>query len=151
MAKNKFACKISLQFTHFAKQFAKEKFMEKKYGVLRVIATLYKILGILIALGTILIVLLAVVGVAAGGSAMRQYGGFDGGPVVAFIGVIMLFIGGGLTALGVYAVGEGISLLVGLEENTRFTAMLLRDRFYPPQAAQPVMPPPVNPTYPPAA
>jgi len=125
--------------------------MEKKYTVLRVIATLYKIMGVLIALGTVLLVILAIVGVAAGNPALQQYG-FDGGPFFAFIGVIMVFLGGGLSALGIYAVGEAIYLLIGLEENTRFTAVLLRDRFYPqPAAGQPMMPAaPVNPNYPPA-
>ena len=130
--------------------------MEKKYTVLRVIATLYKIAGVLIALGTVLAVILMIVGVAAGDRALRQYG-FDSGPVVAFIGVIITFIAGGLSALGVFAIGEALYLLIGLEENTRFTAVLLRDRFYPqppppqpmqPMMSQPIAPPPV--IYPPA-
>lgn len=128
--------------------------MEKKYTVLRVIATLYKILGVLIALGTILIVILAIVGGAAGGGMMRQFGynDYGGGGAVLFITAIFMFLGGGLSALGVYAVGEAIYLLIGLEENTRFTAVLLRDRFYTQPQAQPMMPPaPINPTYPPVA
>ena len=134
--------------------------MEKKYTVLRVIATLYKIAGVLIALATVLAVILMIVGAAAGGNALRQYG-FDGGPLVAFIGVIFAFVTGGLSALGVYAIGEALYLLIGLEENTRFTAILLRDRFYPqPQVPQQMQPPmqqpimqqpvPPPPSYPPA-
>ena len=125
--------------------------MEKKYAVLRVIATLYKILGVLIALGTVLLVILVIVGGAAGNRALQQYG-FDGGPFLAFFSVIMIFLGGVFSALGIYAVGEAIYLLIGLEENTRFSAVLLRDRFYPqPAAGQPLMPTaPVNQNYPPA-
>jgi hypothetical protein len=130
--------------------------MEKKYTVLRVIATLFKIGGVLVALGTVLIAILLMIGVAAGSMMTEDYGG----PIVAFILVVMMFIGGGIAALGVYALGESMYLLINLEENTRYTAMLLRDRFYPqPQAPQspmmpqqPVMEPqaPAVSTYPPA-
>ncbi len=130
--------------------------MEKKYTVLRVIATLYKILGVLIALGTVLAVILVLFGSMAFTRVIQQSYDYDpgnlGGLGVVFA-VVFLFISGGLAALGVYAVGEAIYLLIGLEENTRFTAVLLRDRFFAPaQPAQPVMPPPpYNPGYPPAA
>jgi len=125
--------------------------MEKKYTVLRVIATLYKIVGVLIALGTILVVILIVAGTAAGTQAMREFG-FYNGPLVGFFSIIITILTGGLTALGVYAIGEGLYLLIGLEENTRFTAILLRDRFYPPAQPpqQPMMPPQAPPNPPPA-
>ena len=58
---------------------------------------------------------------------------------------------GGLTALGIYAIGELISLLINIEENTRFTALIVRDRMQPPQPSQPVAQPPyqlpAQPTY----
>lgn len=129
--------------------------MEKKYTVLRVIATLFKIAGVLVALGTVLIAILMMITVAAGSMVTEDIGG----PIVAFILVVMMFIGGAITALGVYALGEALYLLINLEENTRYTAMILRDRFYPqPQTPQqPMIPqqpvmtpqPPVAPTYPP--
>jgi hypothetical protein len=127
--------------------------MEKKYTVLRVIATLYKIAGVLVALGTVLFVILIIVGAAASSQYMSQFG-FDNSPIWAFMGVIFTFLGGGLSALGIYAIGEALYLLIGLEENTRFTAILLRDRFYPqPQSSplppqQPIMPPPQQPIRP---
>lgn len=113
--------------------------MEKKYTVLRVIATLYKIAGVLIALGTILFVILEIVGTVASDQFLRGYG-FTGGPVWAFLGVIVTFLAGGLSALGVYAIGEALYLLIGLEENTRFSAILLRDRFYPQPPSTPLPP-----------
>ena len=121
--------------------------MEKKFTVLRVIATLYKIAGVLVALGTVLLVILIIVGAGASNVFMQQFGINGGGPIVAFVSAIITLLTGGLSALGIYAIGDGLSLLVSLEENTRFTAILLRDRFYPqPQAAplppqQPMMPP----------
>jgi hypothetical protein len=114
--------------------------MEKKYTALRVIGTFYKIAGVLVALGTILMVVLEVVGASAGNQYLSQYG-YTGGPVVAFIGIIITFIFGGLSALGVFALGEALYLLIGLEENTRFTAIVLRDRLYP----QPLPPQPMQP------
>ena len=137
--------------------------MEKKFTVLRVIATLYKIAGVLVALGTILFVVLEIVGALASDQYLRQFG-FDGGPIWVFLGVVITFLGGGLSALSIYAIGEALYLLINLEENTRFSAILLRDRFYPqPQTAplpqqqpimpaqRPMMPPqqPVNPPPPP--
>jgi len=124
--------------------------MEKKYTVLRVIATLYKILAVLIALGTILFAIFAIIGATAGSTMLRQFGVYNSSSAAAaIITAIMFLIGGGISALGVFAVGEGIYLLIGLEENTRFTAVLLRDRFYTQPQAQPMMPP-ANPNYPPA-
>jgi hypothetical protein len=123
--------------------------MEKKYTILRVIATLYKIAGVLIALGTVLMVVITIIGGAASSSTLRQYG-VDGGPLFAVIGAIFVFISGSLGALGIYAIGEALYLLIGLEENTRFTAILLRDRFYPqPQVQQPMQPPMPQPYAPP--
>lgn len=131
--------------------------MEKKYTMLRVIATLFKIAGVLVALGTVLIAILMMIAVAAGSMVTEDMGG----PIVAFILVVMMFIGGAISALGVYALGEALYLLIGLEENTRYTTILLRDRFYPqPQMPQqPVMTPqpvttpqpPVDSIYPPPA
>lgn len=126
--------------------------MEKKFTVLRVIATLYKIAGVLVALATVLLVVIEIIAIGGGSSMMREFGYYDvyNGPIMAFIGVIFTFIGGGLSALGIYAIGEAFYLLINLEENTRFSAILLRDRFYAQPATPPVMPPqpPVaNPPY----
>ncbi len=128
--------------------------MEKKFTVLRVIATLYKIAGVLVALGTVLLVILIIVGAGASNVFMQQFGINGGGPIVAFVSAIITLLTGGLSALGIYAIGEGLSLLISLEENTRFTAILLRDRFYPqPQSAslppQQPMAPPQRPMMPP--
>jgi hypothetical protein len=52
---------------------------------------------------------------------MGLFGGALGGLIASVVGIIY---GGGL-ALTLYAAGEGISLLIALEENTRATAMYL--------------------------
>ncbi len=117
--------------------------MDRKFTALRIIGTVYKIAGVLIALGTVLMVIAMIVGGSAfsGGGMMNGFGFF--GPAWIIIGVISVVVGGGLAALSVYAIGEALDLLINLEENTRFTAVVLRDRFYPPvQNSQPVQPQP---------
>ena len=113
--------------------------MDRKFTALRIIGTIYKIAGVLIALGMVLAVIMLIVGSAVSGSMLRTMG-FDN-VIGIIVAVIVTFIGGGLTALSVYAIGEGLYLLINLEENTRFSSMILRDRLYPPaQSAQPSNP-----------
>jgi hypothetical protein len=136
-----------------------EELMEKKFTVLRVIATLYKIVGVLVALGTILLVIFEIVGAAAGTRLLENtFGLFNTGPALGIFSAITTFIAGGLSALGIFAIGEAIYVLINLEENTRFTAIIMRDRFYPQQmpppamtSNQPTVPPTTNPPYPPPA
>ena len=65
--------------------------------------------------------------------------------------LVRTWVGIFLTALGIYAIGELISLLINIEENTRFTALIIRDRMQPPPVGQPVVQPPyqsqVQPPY----
>lgn len=124
--------------------------MERKFAALRVIAALYKIAGLLVAIGTVLAVISIV------GGALREYG-FDRGSAVASIGVIFTSIAGGLLALGLFAIGDGLYLMIAIEANTRLTTILLRERAKPlpqhPQPIQPLMPQPIAPppsSYPPA-
>ena len=118
--------------------------MEKKFTALRIFGTIYKIIGILVAVGTVLAVIGLVIAMAAGGNMMRQMG-LDS-PIWLLMMIAGVVFGGAISALSIYAVGEGLYLLINLEENTRFSAMILRDRFYPPQP-QPMAPmrPPMMP------
>ncbi|MBC8505861.1 MAG: hypothetical protein ISR58_14970 [Anaerolineales bacterium] len=113
--------------------------MEKKHKALRTIGAIYKILGIIAGIVT----LLTVIGICAasilGGAALdslgRELGGygysspsglFSGAGLVGGL-LISLFIilnGGGL-ALTFYAMGEGISILISLDEKTSDTVELL--------------------------
>ena len=109
--------------------------MEKRYRALHIISTLYKVLGVIV----LVIAILSGVGICLagvlGGSALQSMGDQlgRGGAIVGLLssalgGIIAgLFgmIGGGLTGLSLYAVGEGISLAIALEENTRATAAFL--------------------------
>jgi len=110
--------------------------MAKRYTALRVIGTIYKVLGVITAVLTILSILgicaTSIFGGAAMDSFIRNYyadsyssgliGGVLGGIIISLFGVIF---GGGL-AVTLYAIGEGVDLLIALEENSRATVALLQ-------------------------
>ena len=108
--------------------------MEKRYRVLRVIGSIYKVLAVIVAGITLLSILglcatsiLGGVGRAAflrGG--LGPIGGMFGGIVGALIVTVVGIIYGGAISLTLYAFGEGIDLMLALEENTRITAMALQ-------------------------
>lgn len=106
--------------------------MERRYRALRIIGTIYKILGIIIGALTLLSILgfcatslLGVGSAALSRDASTFFGGAFGGTVgVAIFSVFAVLYGGGL-AVTMYAFGEGVDLFIALEENTRRTAALL--------------------------
>ncbi len=126
--------------------------IEKKFRVLRIIGTIWKILawialivGILSAIGILLTSVL-------GGGIMREFGrqygdapwaswafGLAGGLVafaISLIGTIVYF-------LALYAVGELVYLLLSIEENTRLTGQWIQAHSAPSS-----YPPPPSPTPP---
>jgi hypothetical protein len=112
--------------------------MDKKYTALRVIGTIYRVLGII----TLFITIIAVIGICGtsvlGGSAMdaisSQYSSSSGntGLISGLFGGIIFsifaIIYGGLMSITLFAFGEGVYLLISLEENTRRTALLIEQR-----------------------
>jgi len=109
--------------------------MEKKFKVLRFIGAVYKILGIITAVLTLLgaagICLTTVLGGAIVDQVQSELGdigplglmgGAAGGVIIG--GFVLLW--GAITALLLLAAGEGIALLVALEENTRTTALTMQ-------------------------
>ena len=123
--------------------------MEKRYRVLRFISGFYKIVGIIVGVLALLsglgICVTSVLGTSLLSSFSQNLQGSGnplaliGGSVVAgIISALVAMLGGLITALGLYAVGELISLLINMEENTRATTALLQYRPTPP-------PPPVMP------
>lgn len=109
--------------------------MEKRYRALRIISTLYKILGAIVLVIAVLSAIgLCLAGVLGGtalqglsndlgsnGAAMGFLGSAFGGIIVGLASLI----GGGLSGLSLFAMGEGISLAIAVEENTRATAIAL--------------------------
>jgi hypothetical protein len=107
--------------------------MQKRYGVLRFISGFYKVVGIIIGVLALLSALgicaTSVLGTSGLTQALQNSGLPAGlgatGVVAGIIGAFATIIGGALAALGTYAFGELISLMISMEENTRATAALL--------------------------
>jgi hypothetical protein len=112
--------------------------MEQRYRALRIIGTIYKVLGGLAGLLTILIVITvcgtSLLGGAALQSMTRQFGyeqgvgGFLGSAFGGLVASVFVIIYGGGVSVTLYGFGEGIYLLLALEENTRATAEALMRR-----------------------
>jgi hypothetical protein len=112
--------------------------MEKRYGALRTIAAIYKVLGAIAGILTLLAALAICAIAVLGGSALIQQLGGDmpgatnlglfssalGGLIVA----VLVILYGGFAAGTLFALGQGMDLLLALEENTRATAMVLQAR-----------------------
>jgi hypothetical protein len=118
--------------------------MEKKYRALRFVGTVYKVFGII----TGVLTAISAIGFCAmsilGGSLLNGVltsinnsvsGSSSSGPAGLFSGILagvlaggFILISGGITAITLYAAGEGIYLAIALEENTRSTASLLQQR-----------------------
>jgi protein-S-isoprenylcysteine O-methyltransferase Ste14 len=90
--------------------------IESKYGALRIIATLIKVLAVLV-------LILGVIGGlgAMAGSSQMQGGNMMGG----IFGGFFMLIWGLMGAIGLWAWAELINLLIDVEENTRKTHILL--------------------------
>jgi hypothetical protein len=126
--------------------------MERRYHALRTIANIYRVLGYIVLVLTILAVLaicgLSVasgtifesvsqeIGINSNGSGVA--GGIVGGLFVSFLALIY----GGIISISLIAFGEGIYLLISIEENTRKTALLVENQ-------NKITPPPSQPQIPP--
>jgi len=110
--------------------------MDKRYSALRTIGTFYKVLGIVAGAITILIVgaicFTSVLGGAALGSigselgGASRYGGLFSGVLGGIIGSLIALLYGGGLSVTLYAMGEGVYLLIALEDNTRSTTAAIQ-------------------------
>lgn len=104
--------------------------MEKRYNILRIIAVIYKVIGVLLLGATIIGFVFIVVTALTGGLAASQSATSTStfGATSPWLGLLVwvpILLGGILSALGTYAFGELVELLIATEENTRATALLL--------------------------
>ena len=115
--------------------------MEKKFKALRFVGTVYKVLGIiggvLTVIGAVGFCLFSILGGSLMNSVLNSVGNYGGGGSsgpAGFLGGILggvivggiILLYGGIGSITLYAFGEGIYLLIGLEENTRTTALMLQ-------------------------
>lgn len=100
--------------------------VERRYPALRLIGSIYKILGVIVGAITLLIAIASCT-ITMGGSLGERSGPFSGflGGLLVFVVVLII---GGIYALTLYAIGEGIYLFLSMEENTRATVMLLQQQ-----------------------
>jgi hypothetical protein len=105
--------------------------MKTKYNALRIIGSIFKILGVIFSIITLLAILgtcgLTLLGGAALDSYTEQFGaGVLGGLLWAVLAAIVLLLYGGIPSLFFFAIGESIFLFIDMEENTRATSQYLR-------------------------
>ncbi len=139
--------------------------MEQRFHALRTIGSIFRVLGYITLVLTIISALafcgLTVVGGSMIQSASQQFGfdssggGFLGGLFGGLIGGFLILLYGGFISLWVIAIGELIYLLIGVEENTRKTTYMLENQMNKisptqPSAITPSKPPATTPTEPPA-
>jgi hypothetical protein len=109
--------------------------MKKKYAALRTIGTIYKVIGVIVAIMTILgSIGICITGFAGGAifqslsSQLNSGSGGVGSTEAGIAGIFMALctlIGGAVSSVSMFALGEGVYLLIDVEENTRRTAELL--------------------------
>jgi hypothetical protein len=112
--------------------------MERRYHALRTIANVYRVLGYIALVLTILAVIaicgFSVLGGSVINSIAQQNGystngsGLVGGLFGGVIASILVILYGGVVALALIAFGEGIYLLIAVEENTRKTALMVENQ-----------------------
>ena len=127
--------------------------MEKRYGALRTIATIFKIIGGIFGVLTIFLVLIICASAVLEGAAIQSFSqdfgtdwglGIFGGILGGIIGSLFAIFSVGVPALVFYGLGESIYLFLGIEENTRATAQMMQSQMR--QNQRPTPTPPASPT-----
>ena len=111
--------------------------MARKYTAMRTLAGIYRVFGTVVAVITLLIAISLCAASILGGAAIddftRTFGlytniaGITGGLVTGLVLSGLAVIYGGLMTVVFFAVAEGLSLLIAVEENTRATARMLEN------------------------
>ena len=112
--------------------------MEHRFRALRTIGSIFRVVGYIALVFTILAALafcgFTVVSGTAIEAATQQYGvnstgaGILGGIFGGLLGGIFIILYGGLISLMLVAFGEGVYLLIGIEENTRKTTYMMESQ-----------------------
>ena len=102
--------------------------MKKRFGVLRILATVLKVLGIITAALAVLGALGTLIASFAGGDLWSMLGyNANSGFFVGLLGSFGILIMGVLYAVIMYGYGELIMLMISMEDNTFKTVKLLED------------------------
>jgi len=111
--------------------------MAKKYVAMRTLGGIYRVFGIIVALITLLVGTSLCATSVLGGAAIDDFNrsvglytniaGITGGLGVGLVLAGLAVLYGGLMTVLFFAVAEGLSLLIALEDNTRRTASMLEN------------------------
>jgi hypothetical protein len=102
--------------------------MKKRFGVIRILATVLKILGIVVAAVAVLGGLGTLIMSFVGGDLFSAFGiDANSGFFVALISSFSIVIFGIFNAVILYGYGELLMLLLSMEDNTFKTVKLLED------------------------
>jgi O-antigen/teichoic acid export membrane protein len=100
--------------------------MQRKFRVLRVVGSLFKILAWLSLILGLLLAIFLLISPFIGLALPDPYEGIAGPIVSGIVGFIAVGLMSVFYFLTLYATGQGIHLFLAIEENTRETAVLLR-------------------------
>lgn len=119
--------------------------MARQFTALRVLGTIFKILGWL----WLIVGLLGAIGTLVFGFALTDQIGLPGidigGPLAGIAGFVVAVVVAILNFLLFYAMGEAIYLFLCIEENTRRTAYFIQQQNVPPEPSY--APPTSSPGY----
>ena len=102
--------------------------MKKRFGVLRILASVLKVLGIVVAAFAVLGGLGALIMSLAGGNLWSSFGvDANSGFLVGLAGSFGIVVLGVLYAVILYGFGELLILFLSMEDNTFKTVKLLED------------------------
>ncbi len=110
--------------------------MNKKYRALRIVGMVYKIIGTIILIVTIIGAVGTCLSGILGGALLSgitdqvksdlQMAGSGSMAIIGIITGFVILLWGIIVGVTTFAAGEGIYLLIDIEENTRLTASLLK-------------------------
>jgi hypothetical protein len=107
--------------------------MSRQFTALRVVGTIFKILGWLF----LIVGVLAAIGALVFGFALTDRFGIPGidlgGPLAGIAGFVVALVVAIVYFLVLYAMGEAVYLFLCIEENTRRTAYFVQQQYAPPQ------------------
>ena len=102
--------------------------MKKRFGVLRLLATILKVLGVVVAACAVLGGLGTLIMSIAGGDLWASFGvDTNSGFFMGLVGSLGIVVFGILYAVIIYGYGELLLVLLSVEDNTYKTVKLLED------------------------
>ena len=100
--------------------------MRSKFPVLHVIVWIFRVLGVLVLVVSLVAGIAGLVGGFGRGFGMMNR--YQFGPMMGYRGGFGMFFGGLIGGVFLYGVGEVIALLLSIEENTRMNRRVVEEK-----------------------